>query len=40
MTVGNAIMAGIIYALTEVFALSGTGHLAVVNKLFGLTAGT
>ena len=36
MTVGNAIMAGIIYALTEVFALSGTGHLAVVNKLFDL----
>lgn len=36
MTIGNAIMAGIIYALTEVFALSGTGHLAVVNKLFDL----
>ena len=26
MTVGSAVMAGIIYALTEVFALSGTGH--------------
>ena len=36
MTVGDALTAGIIYALTEVFALSGTGHLAVVNKLFDL----
>ena len=36
MTVGDSITAGIIYALTEVFALSGTGHLAVVNKLFDL----
>ncbi len=36
MTAGNAIMAGIIYALTEVFALSGTGHLAVVSTLFDL----
>lgn len=36
MTVGNAIMAGIIYALTEVFALSGAGHLAVVNTLFDM----
>ncbi len=36
MTIGNAIMAGIIYALTEVFALSGTGHLAVVSTLFDL----
>ena len=36
MTVGSAIMAGFIYALTEVFALSGSGHLAVVNALFDL----
>ena len=36
MTVGDSITAGIIYALTEVFALSGTGHLAVINKLFDL----
>lgn len=36
MTVGNAVMAGIIYALTEVFGLSGSGHLAVVNTLFDL----
>lgn len=36
MTIGSAIMAGIIYALAEVFALSGSGHLAVVNTLFDL----
>lgn len=36
MSIGNAITAGIIYALTEMLALSGSGHLAVVNKLFDL----
>ena len=36
MTFGNAITAGIIYALTELFALSGSGHLAVVNTLFDM----
>ena len=36
MTVGNAITAGIIYALTELLGLSGSGHLAVVSKLFDL----
>ena len=36
MSFGDAITAGIIYALTEVFALSGSGHLAMVNKLFDL----
>ena len=36
VSVGNAITAGIIYALTEMLALSGSGHLAVVNTLFDL----
>lgn len=36
MTITNAIVAGIIYALTELLALSGSGHLAVVNTLFDL----
>ncbi len=36
MSIANAITAGIIYALTEMLALSGSGHLAVVNKLFDL----
>ena len=36
MEYGSAVMAGIIYALTEVFALSGSGHLAVINTLFDL----
>ena len=36
MSFGDAITAGIIYALTEVSALSGSGHLAMVNKLFDL----
>lgn len=36
MSVANAITAGIIYALTELLGLSGSGHLAVVNKLFDL----
>ena len=29
-------MAGVIYALTELFGLSGSGHLAVISKLFDL----
>ena len=36
MSVSNSIVAGIIYALTEMLGLSGTGHLAVVNTLFDL----
>ncbi len=36
MTYGNAITAGIIYALTEIFGLSGSGHLALVSMLFDL----
>ncbi|MBR0162825.1 MAG: undecaprenyl-diphosphate phosphatase [Oscillospiraceae bacterium] len=36
MSVGNAITAGIIYALTEVLALSGSGHLSVLNAFFDL----
>ena len=36
MSIGDAITAGIIYALTEVMGLSGSGHLAVVNTLFDL----
>ncbi len=36
MSITNAIVAGIIYALTEMLALSGSGHLAVVNTLFDL----
>ena len=36
MSIANAITAGIIYALTEMLALSGSGHLAMVNKLFDL----
>ncbi|MBQ9663197.1 MAG: undecaprenyl-diphosphate phosphatase [Oscillospiraceae bacterium] len=36
MSVGNAIVAGIIYALTEMLGLSGSGHLAVVNTLFDM----
>ena len=36
MTVGNAIIAGIIYALTELLGLSGSGHLAVVSSLFDI----
>ncbi len=36
MSYGNAITAGIIYALTELFGLSGSGHLAVVNTLFDM----
>ena len=36
MSYGNSITAGIIYALTEIFGLSGSGHLAVVNTLFDL----
>lgn len=36
MSITNAVVAGIIYALTELLALSGTGHLAVVNTLFDL----
>ena len=36
MSVSNAIAAGIIYALTEMLGLSGSGHLAVVNTLFDL----
>ena len=36
MTVGDAITAGIIYALTELLGLSGSGHLAVVSQLFDL----
>ena len=36
MSIGDAITVGIIYALTEVMGLSGSGHLAVVNTLFDL----
>ena len=36
MSIGNAVTAGIIYALTEMLALSGSGHLAMVNTLFDL----
>ncbi|MCR5091020.1 MAG: undecaprenyl-diphosphate phosphatase [Oscillospiraceae bacterium] len=36
MSVANAITAGIIYALTELLGLSGSGHLAVMNSLFDL----
>ena len=36
MSVSNAIVAGIIYALTEMLDLSGSGQLAVVNTLFDL----
>ena len=36
MSITNAVVAGIIYALTELLALSGSGHLAVVNTLFDL----
>ena len=36
VSVSNSIVAGIIYALTEMLGLSGTGHLAVVNTLFDL----
>ncbi len=36
MTYGNAVTAGIIYALTELLGLSGSGHLAVMNSLFDL----
>lgn len=36
MSIGNAIVAGVIYALTEILGLSGSGHLAVVNTLFDL----
>ena len=36
MSVANAITAGIIYALTELLGLSGSGHLAVVNVLFDM----
>lgn len=36
MTIANAVVAGIIYALTELLGLSGSGHLAVVNTLFDL----
>ncbi|MCR5136910.1 MAG: undecaprenyl-diphosphate phosphatase [Oscillospiraceae bacterium] len=36
MSAANAITAGIIYALTELLGLSGSGHLAVVNTLFDL----
>ena len=36
MSIINAVVAGIIYALTELLALSGSGHLAVVNTLFDL----
>ncbi len=36
MSAGNAITAGIIYALTEVLALSGSGHLSVLNAFFDL----
>ena len=36
MSITNAVVAGIIYALTEILALSGSGHLAVVNTLFDL----
>ena len=33
MTYGNAVTAGIIYALTELLGLSGSGHLAVPNSI-------
>ena len=36
MSITNSIIAGVIYALTEMLGLSGTGHLAVVNTLFDL----
>ena len=36
MSVGDSMMAGVIYALTELLGLSGSGHLAVVNQLFDL----
>ena len=36
MTVSNAVTAGLIYALTELLGLSGSGHLAVMNALFDL----
>ena len=36
MSYGDAITAGVIYALTELLGLSGSGHLAVVNTLFDL----
>ncbi len=36
MSVGDSVAAGIVYALTELFGLSGSGHLAVMNKLFDL----
>ncbi|MCR5090319.1 MAG: undecaprenyl-diphosphate phosphatase [Oscillospiraceae bacterium] len=36
MSVANAITAGIIYALTELLGLSGSGHLAIMNSLFDL----
>ena len=36
MTLGNAIIAGIVFAFTEFLALSGTGHLAIISDLFDL----
>ena len=36
MTVGNAILLGLVQGITEFLPVSSSGHLSILNNLFGL----
>ena len=38
MSVGNAILLGLVQGITEFLPISSSGHLSILNNLFGLTA--
>ena len=38
MSVGNAILLGFVQGAAEFFPVSGSGHMAILNNLFGLSA--
>ena len=37
MSVGNAILLGLVQGITEFLPVSSSGHLSILNNLFGLT---
>ena len=39
MSVGNAILLGLVQGITEFLPVSSSGHLSILNNLFGLSTG-
>ena len=37
MSIGNAIILGLVQGLTEFLPISSSGHLSIMNNLFGMT---